>query len=292
MKVFLDGKWLTLDKARAPIDEPGFLYAQGVFETMRADNEKIFRLDAHLERLIYSSRRLKIDLSYSKEELRGIIEKALEINNFSPLVLRLTVWQAAPARVPFGRARPNGIAGRGKIKAHTALIARKYRPYPQKKYISGFKAILSSITQNETNFLANIKASARLHFLLAEQEARNKGADEAILLNTKGDIAEGARSNIFLVKDGALHTPDKESGPLLGITRDAVLDIAKDLKIKTYQRKIKPSELFSADEAFLTNSLIGIMPLSAVEKKKIGSGKIERLTADFAKKYQENLKKG
>jgi branched-subunit amino acid aminotransferase/4-amino-4-deoxychorismate lyase len=273
MKVFLDGKWLTLDKARAPIDEPGFLYAQGVFETMRADNEKIFRLEAHLERLTNSSKLVKISLGYSKAQLKDIIERAVSLNKYSCLCLRLTVWQ-------------------GLNKAHLSVITRKYRPYPQKKYISGFKAIFSSITQNETNFLANIKASARLHFLLAEQEAKNKGMDEAILLNTKGDIAEGARSNIFLVKDGALHTPDKESGSLLGITRNAVLDIAKGLKIKTYERKIKPSELFSADEAFLTNSLIGIMPLPAVEKKKIGSGKIGRLTADFAKRYQENLKKG
>ncbi|MEK6714635.1 MAG: aminotransferase class IV [Candidatus Omnitrophota bacterium] len=273
MKVFLDGKWLTLDKARAPIDEPGFLYAQGVFETMRADNEKIFRLEAHLERLTNSSKLVKISLGYSKAQLKDIIERTVSLNNYSCLCLRLTVWQ-------------------GLNKAHISVISRKYRPYPQKKYISGFKAIFSSITQNETNFLANIKASARLHFLLAEEEAKSRGMDEAILLNTKGDIAEGARSNIFLVKDGALHTPDKESGPLLGITRNAVLDIAKDLKIKTYERKIKPSELFSADEAFLTNSLIGIMPLPDVEKKKIGSGKIGRLTADFAKRYQENLKKG
>ena len=273
MKVFLDGKWLTLDKARAPIDESGFLYAQGVFETMRADNEKIFRLDAHLERLINSSKLVKISLGYSKAQLKDIIERTVSLNNYSCLCLRLTIWQ-------------------GLNKAHISVITRKYRPYPQKKYISGFKAIFSSITQNETNFLANIKASARLHFLLAEQEAKNKGMDEAILLNTKGDIAEGARSNIFLVKGGALHTPDKESGPLLGITRGAVLDIAKGLKIKTYERKIRPSELFSADEAFLTNSLIGFMPLSVVEKKKIGSGKIGRLTAAFQKKYQENLKKG
>lgn len=268
MKTFLDGKFVDEKDALVSINEPGFLYAQGVFETMLADRRKIFRLNEHLERLVYSSRRINLDLPYSKQQLEDIIEKVLKINKFSPLVLRLTVWQ-------------------GRDTGHLALMVKKYAPWPQSKCQAGFKAIISSVCQNENNFLANIKSSSRLHFLLAQKEAEAKGADEAILLNTKGNITEGTRTNIFLIKDDILYTPDKESGCLLGITRQAVLDIAKKFKIKSYEKKINLGELFSADEAFLTNSLIGVIPLTTLGNKKIGSTVAGKLTLFFRQKYQE-----
>ena len=181
MKVFLDGRWLDGGQVKTPVYEPGFLCAQGLFETMRAYNNKVFRLDAHITRLLRSSGIIKINLNYSKEGLKDIINKALSLNNYFSAYVRLTVWQ-------------------GEGRAHISVIAKEYKPYPREKYFSGFRVILSDIRQNEASILANIKSSSRLHFLLAEYEARERNADEAILLNTRGRIAEGTRTNIFLLK--------------------------------------------------------------------------------------------
>ncbi|MDP1854308.1 MAG: aminotransferase class IV [Candidatus Omnitrophota bacterium] len=269
MKVFLDGKFVNEKEALTPIYEPGFIYSQGLFETMRADNNKIFGLEAHLERLIKSAPLIRLNLTYSKEKLKDIISEALSFNNYPSTYLRLTVWQ-------------------GVVKVHISVIARRHELYNSKeKYISGFSAIISNMRQNETSFLSNLKVSARLHFLLAELEARDKNADEAILLNTKGMISEASRANIFIVKDNVIFTSHKESGCLLGLTRVMVLDIARKEKIRAYEKEIAPGELFDADEAFLTNSLSGIMPLTLVDNKKISQGKTGGLTEGFLKKYQE-----
>lgn len=269
MKIFLDGKFVDEKEALTPIYEPGFIYAQGLFETMRADNNKVFALDAHLERLIKSAPLVRLNLTYSKEKLKDIISASLSFNNHPSTYLRLTVWQ-------------------GFDKVHISVIARRHETSDSgEKYILGFSAIISNMRQNETSFLSGLKVSSRLHFLLAELEARDKNSDEAILLNTKGMISEASRANIFIVSGNAIFTPHKESGCLLGITRDMVLDIAGREKIKAHEKEISPEELFNAEEAFLTNSLNGIMPLTLVDTKKIGQGKTGGLTEKFIKKYQE-----
>lgn len=273
MEIFLDGKWFKECDAKTLVYEPGVLYAQGLFETMRADDKKIFRLDAHLRRLIQAAPRIKIILDYTQEQLKDIIAKAVSLVDYGFVYVRLTVWQ-------------------GKIKAHISVIAKEYKPYTKEKYSSGAKAILSSLTQNETSILTNIKSSSRLHLLLAEKQARKQNADEAILLNSKGKLAEGSRSNIFLIKNNIVFTPNKESGCLLGITRAVLIDIARANKIKIYEKEIEPDELFLSDEAFLTNSLIGVMPLAFLDDKRIGEGRIGKLTAVFLKDYQELAQRG
>lgn len=268
MRIFLDDRWLEQDKVTTPVYEPGFLCAQGLFETMRAHNKKIFRLDEHIVRLIQSLPAIKMKLGYSRQQLKDIINKTLRLNNYLSSYVRLMVWQ-------------------GKRSAHISVIVREYKPYRKEKYFSGFRTIISTIRQNELSPLANIKTSSRLHLLLAESEAKDKNADEAILLNSKGNLCEGTRTNIFLVKNKIVFTPNKNSGCLLGITRETILDMARRQKIRAYEKEIRPDELFGSDEAFLTNSLIGVMPLTFTDNRKIGQGKIGKLTSVFLEKYQE-----
>ena len=274
MKIFLDGKWVKESEAKIPLYEPGFLYAQGLFETMRAYDKKIFRIDSHIDRLLRSLPVINLNLDYAKRSLKDIISKAISLNN--PGVssyVRLTVWQ-----------------GEGYV--HTSVFVKEYTAYPKEKYFRGARAILSKIRQDEVSVLSTIKSSARLHFLLAEHEAKTKNADVAILLNSRGKLAEATRSNIFAIKNNAIFTPRAECGCLLGVTRQTVIDIARRLKIKLYEKEVGPREAFSADEAFITNSLIEIMPLTSLDGQKIGEGRMGKLTGIFLEKYRELALKG
>lgn len=255
-RVFLDGKFLPVDEARVSVLEPGFLYGFGLFETMRSYNKKIVYLDEHLHRLKDSCRITGIKFSYSFAELKGIIKKATELSGSSDTYLRLTLWKAAKV-------------------TKILLIARQYKPHPAQKYKNGFKVCVSVFRQNENSLLARIKSTSRLFYELTYQQAKAGGFDEAIILNSRGNICEGTRSNIFLVKDNALFTPLLECACLAGITRKAVIDLAKKHNLKTYAGRFTMRDFYAADEVFLTNSLMGIMPVN----------KCAALTSFLIKKY-------
>jgi len=135
-----------------------------------------------------------------------------------------------------------------------------------------------------------LKTTNRIFYDLSLKEARDKGFDEAIILNSRGIIAEASRSNIFWVKDKELFTPGLECGCLDGITRKAVFDLAKKYNFKIYTGNFTLQDLYTCDEAFLTNSLWGIMPLAVIEKETIGKGKCGKLTRFFIEKYNSLLK--
>lgn len=264
--VFLNGRFLFKNAAAISVFEPGFLCGLGLFETMRSYNRRIVYLDEHLKRIQNSCPLMGLKIPYSLNRLKAIINKTVKINGFKDAYVRLTLWQ-----------QERGTA--------ISVIAKKYQPYPVKKYAEGFKAGISRFRQNENTPLAQIKSTNRILYELSLTEARNKGYDEAIILNNRGNISEASRSNIFLVKNKELFTPSLECGCLDGITRKAIFDLAKRYKIALYQGKLAIQDLYSADEAFLTNSLIGVMPLTAVEHKIIGRGKCESLTKFLIVKY-------
>ncbi|MFQ5681172.1 MAG: aminotransferase class IV [Candidatus Omnitrophota bacterium] len=267
--VFLDGKWLSEKEAKARIYEPGFLYGQGVFETMLARGGNIFRLEAHLSRLCKSAGLVGINLEYPWGELKDMVTRAVKMERRHFSYVRLTVWAASPGSA-----------------AHISLVSRDYRPYSRERYLQGFAAVLSRMRQNEFSFLSNIKSSCRLHLFLAELEAKDKRADEAILRNTRGNIAEGTRTNIFLVKDNMLRTPDISSGCLPGVMRETVMEIAAREKMAADEGAISLEELFGADEAFLTNSLIGVMPCTVIDGRGIGQGRPGRITQILMEKLE------
>jgi branched-chain amino acid aminotransferase len=274
--VYLNGSLLPLSQARlSPLDY-GLLYGYGLFETMRAYSGRIFRLEKHLARLFRSAKLLGIDLE-SIPDLEKAIYNILQANNLSSARIRLTLSGGEGEPVPdlF-------------IQAPTVLIvARSYTPYSRQVYEQGFKAIVSRIRRNTQSPASVIKSLNYLDNLLARQEAKLVSADEAILLNEQGFLAEGSMSNIFLVSDNALLTPSEDSGILPGITREVTLELAPSLDIKTMERKIALKELLQADEAFFTNSLIEIMPLTQVDGQNIGSGRAGAVTQRLIAAYEE-----
>lgn len=264
--VFLNGRFIPQEEARLPILTPGFLYGWGLFETMRSYNNNIVYFDRHLERIKQSCGLVDIGFPYPLHRLKEIIQETIKINGFPDASVRLALWKTQK-------------------RADILVVVKKYRPYPLKKYKNGFRACVSSFKQNENSFLARLKTSNYLFYQLAYLEAKKKGVDEAIILNNRGYIAEGSRTNVFLVKDKELFTPGLECGCLDGITRQVVWDLAKKYRISISAGNFTLFDLYAADEAFFTNSLIGIMPLTYLERNPIAKGSVGKITKFFMKKY-------
>ncbi|MEW6171280.1 MAG: aminotransferase class IV [Candidatus Omnitrophota bacterium] len=265
--VWLNGKIISEDKVCISINDPGFLYGYGLFETMRAYKRKIFALEEHLKRLQQGIR--TIDLKIDKKiDFKKIMDEVLKVNpRYQNSRLRLNIWQAE--------------------KGVSILVSLKEYVMHDEKYKIGFKTIITKkVFINEKDIISQIKSMNRLIYQLAYQEAKLNSADEALILNTCGFLSDGSRTNIFLVKKNCLFTPSLTSGCLSGITRKLVINLAKINKIKIIEKNILPEEIFKADEVFLTNSLIEIMPVSSCEGKTINLGPI---TQNLIKEYKKLL---
>ena len=295
--VYLNGHLVPRSKARLSPFNHGFLYGYGLFETMRAYDGCIFRLDRHLTRLYRSAEvlglapnviasPLSVIASPGPEGSEGAAKQSLETaclqtlkaNKLKDARLRLTVTAGEGDMTP----DPTTCSGL------TVLVtAKNLIPLPPEKYELGFKAVLSSVHRNSQSPLSRFKSTCYLDNILARMEAKAAGADEAILLNERGYLAEGSTSNIFLVSKGELITPSLESGVLPGITREAVLEIAQALSIRTAEREVELRGLMEADEAFITNSILEIMPLTWFGAKPLGTGKLGQLTKNLMVAYRK-----
>jgi branched-chain amino acid aminotransferase group I len=281
--IYLNGQLISRSEAKLSPFDHGFLYGYGLFETMRAHNGHIFRLDSHLTRLRCSAE--SIGLTHTilttdegKQSLKAGCMATLEANGLKDARVRLTVSAGEGDMTPDPGTCPNP----------TVLItARSLAPLPPEKYGTGFKAAVSFLRRNSQSPLSRLKSTCYMENTLARMTARAAGYDEAIFLNEQGYLAEGSTTNIFLVSHGELITPCFESGVLPGITRDAVLEIARNLHIKATERWVQSNELIEAQEAFLTNSIVELMPLVSVEGRPIGTGKPGKLTGDLLFAYRK-----
>jgi len=281
--VYLNGRLVPRFEAKlSPLDH-GFLYGYGLFETMRAYKGHIFRLDSHLTRLRCSAE--SIGLTHSvltteegKQSLKAACMATLEANELKDARIRLTVSAGEGDMTP----------DPGTCPSPTILIsARNLDPLPSEKYETGLKATVSFLRRNSQSPLSRLKSTCYLENILARTTARASGYDEAILLNEQGYLAEGSTTNVFLVSHGELITPSFESGVLPGITREAVLEIARASNIKATERWVELNELVEAQEAFVTNSILELMPLVSVEGRTIGTGKPGKLTRDLLFAYRK-----
>ena len=272
--IYLNGRLLPRSRARLSPFDHGFLYGYGLFETMRAYRGDIFRLDRHLSRLYRSAEALGLALF----DLEAACRETLQANKLKEARVRLTVSAGEGDIIPDPAS----------CSTPTVLVtARKFTPPSPQQYERGFKAMLSSLRRDSQSPLSRLKSTSYLASILARREAKAAGGDEGIVLNEKGYLAEGSISNIFLVSNGVLLTPSRESGILPGITREAVLEIARSLSINTAEREVELAELTQAEEAFVTNSLLEIMPLTWFGGKAIGTGKPGGLTRELMAAYRK-----
>ncbi len=274
--VYLNGNLVSENEAKVSVFDRGFLYGDGLFETMRAYAGKIFRLDRHLRRLFQAARMLSLSIPGGEEKLREDVYGTLKANNLEEAYLRLTISRGEGGRGP-------DVADN--FRASTVIVAKPLPLYPHRWYEEGVKAVVVKVRREETSPLSRIKSLNYLPNILAKLEARDKGAEEGLMLNSQGHLAEGAVSNIFLVRGGKLVTPSLESGVLPGITREAILELAPGQGLKASEREIRLTELKEAEEAFLTNSLREVLPLTRVDGHPFGDGKVGKITRSIAEAY-------
>jgi len=273
--VYVNGQLLPVYKARiSPLDY-GYLYGYAVFETMRAYDGHVFRLDDHVNRLRMSAKKIGIK-SPNAKDLATAVRNTLVKNNHSDAYARLTL-SAGEGTVGLN---PNSCN-----RPVTLVHTKEFKGYSSKKYLTGFAAITSSITTNPESMTSNLKSNSFLDRLIARAEATEANADEAIMMTPDGQIAEGSVSNIFIVFDNELWTPTLANGILSGVTRNVIIELAEKLGVTVRECGFTLKELFSSDEAFITNSLIEVMPLSKVNGIRISSGSTGKATRKFMDEY-------
>lgn len=270
-KVFLNGKLIDIKKAYISVTDSGFLYGAGLFETMRSHNGVVFALKDHLDRLFFSAASLSINNPYDRKYLTDAIYKLLRANKLTDARLRLTLTNG-PMAEPDDRRKPTLL-----------ITATKLQPYPPEYYKNGAMVVLCPFRQNVSEPTYGHKTTSYFPRMIGLNWAHQKRAAEALWFTVDNRLAEGCISNVFLVKDSVLYTPPIRTPVLAGVARKTVCQIALKNSIKLVEKDLYINDLLEADEVFLTNVIMQILPITRVEKHTVGDGKVGLM----AKKLQE-----
>lgn len=286
--VSIDGRVVNSGDAQVSVFDRGFLYGDSVFEVYRTYGGVPFAEKAHLERLARSAERLMIPIPVSLDTLSAEVRATLDAAGEGEWYVRVVITRGSGPLTydPSTATQPLRV-----------IIAAPLTLPPSEHYERGVAvALLKASRPTDDARAAGAKASNYLANLLAVHEAKQKGAQEALMLGKDGQILEGASSNIFIVKDGSLRTPEAQPGLLIGITRATVLQAAAAEGIQVEEGEIRPEDLFSADEAFITSSIREVIPVVSAEGHRIGEGVpgeiTKRLHAGYLRLVREMTQAG
>ena len=275
--IFLNGKIISDIDANISSADRGFLYGDGIYETLRSYNGKPFKLADHLERMRHSARQLKISFDYTNADIGERINELLEKNHTQDAYIRITLSRGSGG----GRLQMDD-----NIEPTTLIQVKPFSPYDSKLYDEGMSLVVSDYKRSTTCPISRYKSTNLLQSILRKEEANKKSAHEAIILDTDGYVAECVVSNIFMVSAGSVVTPSLDTNILPGITRRMVLDICKNSGIPIDEEHFKIDVLIKADEVFITNSLMEIMPVSRIDDCKIGNPVTGRITQQLMNAYK------
>jgi len=280
MKIYLDGKLVEKEDAKISVFDHGLLYGDGIFEGIRAYNGRVFRLKEHLDRLWSSAKAINIKIPIQQKDMEKAVIKTLLTNKLCDAYIRLVV------------TRGSGDLGLDPKKCITSpsiiIITDNISLYPEELYEKGMDVITVSTRRIKQDSLSpNIKSLNYLNNILAKMEAIRSGVMEAIMLNTEGYVVECTGDNIFLMKNGVLYTPPGSEGALMGITRDAVIELAKNkLKIPVREERISMYNVYTSDECFLTGTAAEIIPVVSADSREIADGKPGKTTVKLIKEFR------
>jgi branched-chain amino acid aminotransferase group I len=287
--VYLNGTMVPRSKAMISVFDHAFLYGYGLYESMRTYHGKPFLLERHIKRLSEAADALMLGKKLAGIDLKQACLDILAANNLENARIRITVSNGASDAAPWTSVTD--------IKPNVVVTARPFMPFPAEKYNAGFHiGIASTIRRCRQSTIVAMKTINHLDSVLARMEASSKGLDEALILNDDGFIAEGGGSNVFFVRDGRLLTPALNSGILPGVTRDLVMELAASLGIETSQGPVGIGVTRKCDEAFLTNAVIEIMPVTAISDMqgntvKVGTGEPGKITRQLIDAYGKRVEK-
>ncbi len=269
-KIYINGKFYSKEDAKISVYDHGLLYGDGVFEGMRTYSGKVFRLVEHIDRLYESARAILLTIPMSKQDLIDAVKKTVELSGLRDSYIRLVVTRGAGSL---------GLDPNRTSDPQIIIIVDLIALYDRKYYDEGLKIITASTIRNHPAALSpRIKSLNYLNNIMAKIEGLQAGCMEAIMLNHKGEVAECTGDNIFIVKHGHLLTPPTDAGILEGITRNAILELAIELKIPAREATLTRHDLLVADECFLTGSAAEVIPVVSIDSRPIGLGNVGQTT--------------
>jgi len=278
MRIYIDGELRSRETATISVFDHGLLYGDGVFEGIRVYNRRIFRLDAHLDRLYDSARAIALEIPLDHAEMAEAVRRTVRENRKEDGYIRLIVTRGTGDL---------GLDPRKCERPSVIIIVTDIQVYPAALYAAGIKVVTSATRQvSHEAFDARVKSLNYLKNVLAKIDAVRAGAEEAIMLNQDGFIAECTADNLFLVRGGALLTPAPQDGALEGITRGAVLALAAEAGVEAREGRLTRFDLHTATECFLTGTGAEVMPVIEVDGRRIGDGTPGVLTRRLQQAFQ------
>ena len=276
-KIWIDGKFFEKADAKVSVFDHGLLYGDGVFEGIRAYNRRVFRLTQHVDRLYASAQAIMLAIPMGKAQMAAMVEECVRVNGLTDAYIRLVVTRGYgdlgldPSKCP---------------KATVFCIADTIALWPKERYDRGLTMITVPTPVNQSHNLSpQIKSLNYLAHIMAKVEADNAGADEALMLESSGVVAEGSGQNVFCVSGRTLRTPPEFAGILRGITRAAVVEIAREAGYDVAEGTLTRYDLYTADELFLSGTAAEIAGVVKLDGRTIGAGQVGPVTKDIAARF-------
>lgn len=284
LKIHLGGKLVDEADAKISVFDHGLLYGDGIFEGIRVYGGKVFLHQQHIDRLYESAKAIRLVIPLKPADMIAAVEETVKANNISDGYIRLVVTRGAGSL---------GLDIRKTSNPQVIIIADTITLYPPETYTKGMNLITASTIRNHPGALSpRIKSLNYLNNILARIEGTDAGMVEALMLNHKGEVAECTGDNIFIVKQGIVRTPSADSGILEGITRNAVLDLAREAGYRVEECVLTRHDLYVADEMFLTGTAAEVVAVVTLDGRAIGSGQPGPVTRDLLERFRQLTRSG
>jgi branched-chain amino acid aminotransferase len=278
-KIYINGKLYDKNDAKISVYDHGLLYGDGVFEGIRVYNGKVFRLKEHIDRLYESALSIWLEIPLTREQMTEAVNHTVKLNNKKEGYIRLVVTRGAGSL---------GLDPRKTTDPQVIIIVDDISLYPPELYEHGLEIVTAATIRNHPNAVnPRIKSLNYLNNILAKIEGIRAGCVEALMLNHKGEVSECTGDNIFLAKRGVLLTPTIDAGILEGVTRNAVIELARAANVPVRETALLRHDVFIADECFLTGTAAEVIPVVKCDGRVIGSGKPGPITRMLRERFHE-----
>ena len=283
-KVYISGELVPTADAKVSVYDHGLLYGDGVFEGIRVYGGRAFLLDEHIERLYESARAIRLEIPLSPDDMAQAVDRTVDANGLGDGYVRLVVTRGAGTL---------GLDIRKTSHPQVIIIADTITLYPEELYEKGMALITASTIRNHPGALSpRIKSLNYLNNILAKIEGTDAGTVEALMLNHKGEVAECTGDNIFIVKSGVVRTPPRDAGILEGITRNAVIRLARDAGIPIEETPMTRHDIYTAHECFLTGTAAEVIAVVSLDGRTVGDGKPGPVTTDLLRRFRDLTRNG
>jgi len=278
--IYVNGAFVPKEKAFISIYDHGFLYGDGVFEGIRVYQGNVYKLEEHVNRLFESAHSIMLTIPHTKQEMQDIIIETINKNQFMSAYIRVVISRGTGDL---------GLDPRSCDEPTVIIIVEKLALYSESLYEVGLKVASVANRRSSPDVLnPQIKSLNYLNNILVKLSSIQADANEAIILNNQGYVTEGSADNIFIIKNKVVKTPPIYLGALEGITRNAIIEIAKEKGYALVEEPFTLHDVYIADEVFLTGTAVEVIPVVAVDHRQIGNGKPGNITKELLQSFREN----